>query len=127
MLAYRVLGPRPDARRVEGALELRDLGLEVHELVLERGVLRLDVVRAERVPRREQERAFSRARARRARNGAGETARESDRSDSVDDDEFFEIPVRSRWAFRLERLRDAAHADVLAWNMQFGKLPSAPF
>ena len=57
MLAYRVLGPRPDARRVEGALELRDLGLEVHELVLERGVLRLDVVRAERVPRREQERA----------------------------------------------------------------------
>ena len=77
--------------------------------------------------RREQERAFSRARARRARNGAGETARESDRSDSVDDDEFFEIPVRSRWAFRLERLRDAAHADVLAWNMQFGKLPSAPF
>ena len=57
VLAYRVLGPRPDARRVEGALELRDLGLEVHELVLERGVLRLDVVRAERVPRREQERA----------------------------------------------------------------------
>ena len=57
MLSYRVLGPRPDARRVEGALELRDLGLEVHELVLERGVLRLDVVRAERVPRREQERA----------------------------------------------------------------------
>ena len=57
MLAYRVLGPRPDARRVEGALELRDLGLEVHGLVLERGVLRLDVVRAERVPRREQERA----------------------------------------------------------------------
>jgi len=42
-------------------------------------------------------------------------------------DDFFKLPERSRWWFRLENLRDAAHPDVLAWNMSFGKSPNAPF
>lgn len=40
---------------------------------------------------------------------------------------FFEICERSRWWFRLQNLRDAVHADVLAWNMSFGKSPCSPF
>jgi len=40
---------------------------------------------------------------------------------------FFDINERSRWWFRLQNLREAVHADVLAWNMSFGKAPGAPF
>ena len=42
-------------------------------------------------------------------------------------DDFFNLPERSRWWFRLENLRNAAHPDVLAWNMSFGKSPNSPF
>ena len=40
---------------------------------------------------------------------------------------FSKFPSVRDGRFAWNGLRDAAHADVLAWNMQFGKLPSAPF
>ena len=56
-------------------------------------------------------------------------ARAGDRKKSPKgvDVEFFDLPERSRWLFRLQNIRDAAHADVLAWNTTFCKSPAAPF